>query len=100
MEKLYWIITTSIFLADLAIRIGLSLRVIMRKRAASVTLAWLVIILLLPFVGAITYLLLGENRIGQKRGEQIANNLPFFKKWVSTLEKRIQTDWSTINPEC
>jgi len=100
MEQFHWIIAASVFLADLAIRIGLSLRVIMRKRAASVTLAWLVIILLLPFVGAITYLLLGENRIGQKRGEQIANNLPFFKKWVSTLEKRIQTDWSAINPEC
>ena len=67
MEELHWIITTSIFLTDLAIRFGLSLRVIMRKQAASVTLAWLVIILVLPFVGAILYLLFGENRIGQKR---------------------------------
>ena len=100
MEKFYWIVTTSIFLADLAIRIGLSLRVIMRKREASVTLAWLVIILLLPFAGAVIYLLLGENRIGQKRGEHIANNLPFFKKWASTLEKRHQVDWDNINPEC
>ena len=100
MEQFYWIITASIFLADLAIRIGLSLRVIMRKRAASVSLAWLVIILLMPFAGAIIYLLLGENRIGQKRSEHIANNLPIFKKWVSTLEKRIQVDWSAINPEC
>ncbi|MBW1749855.1 MAG: PLDc N-terminal domain-containing protein, partial [Deltaproteobacteria bacterium] len=53
MEHVYWVFTTSIFIADLAIRIGLSLRVIMRKRAASVSLAWLVVILLLPFAGAI-----------------------------------------------
>jgi len=100
MEKFYWIVTTFVFLADLAIRIGLSLRVIMRKRAASVTLAWLVIILLLPFIGAIIYLLLGENRIGQKRGEHVANNLPFFKKWASTLEERHQVNWDNINAEC
>ncbi len=100
MEKYYWIVTTSIFLADLAIRIGLSLRVIMRKRAASVTLAWLVIILLLPFAGALIYLLLGENRIGQKRGEHVANNLPFFQKWASSLEDQHPVNWNTINPEC
>jgi cardiolipin synthase len=72
----------------------------MRKRAASVTLAWLVIILLLPFAGAVIYLLLGENRIGQKRAEHVSNNLPFFKKWASGLEDRHQVNWENINPEC
>ncbi|MDW7773703.1 MAG: cardiolipin synthase [Desulfobulbaceae bacterium] len=100
MEKYHWIVTSSIFIADLAIRIGLSLRVIMRKRAASVTLAWLVIILLLPFVGAIIYLLLGENRIGQKRAAHAARNLPLFKEWAAKLEERAQVDWDTVNPEC
>lgn len=50
-------------LADLFLRIGLSIRVIMRKRQYGVTLAWLVVILLIPFLGAIIYLFLGENRI-------------------------------------
>ncbi len=99
-ETYYWILTTSIFLADLAIRIGLSLRIIMRKKAPSVTLGWLVITLLLPFVGAFTYLLFGENRIGQNRSRQVAERLPFFKKWAATLEKRHQVDWSGINHEC
>jgi cardiolipin synthase len=100
MDKFHWIITTSFFLADLALRIGLSFRVIMRKKAASVTLAWLVIILLLPFAGAIIYLLLGENRIGQKRAAYVINNMPVFKKWVATLEERARVDWDTVNPEC
>ncbi len=100
MEKFYWIITTSIFLADLAIRIGLSLRIIMRKREASVTLAWLVIILLLPFAGAVIYLLFGENRIGQKRSEHVAENISFFKKWAANLEERHKVNWDNINPEC
>ena len=94
MEKFYWILTTSIFLADLAIRIGLSLRVIMRKREASVTLAWLVIILLLPFAGAIIYLLLGENRLGQKRAAHAAASVPIYKKWVAGLNQRIKFDWN------
>jgi cardiolipin synthase len=94
MEKFYWVLTASIFLADLAIRVGLSLRVIMRKREASVTLAWLVVILLLPFVGAVIYLLLGENRLGQKRAAHAAASVPMYKKWVASLNQRIRFDWN------
>lgn len=100
MEKIYWIITTSVFIADLTIRIGLSVRIIMRKRAASVTLAWLVIILMLPFAGAFLYLLFGENRIGQKRAARAASNLPLFRQWATNLEERMRVDWDRINPEC
>jgi len=98
MEKFYWILTTSIFIADLAIRVGLSLRVIMRKRAASVSLAWLVVILLLPLAGAVIYLLFGENRIGQKRAAHAANNLPLFKQWAARLEERERVNWEDLNP--
>ncbi|MDY0349734.1 MAG: cardiolipin synthase [Desulfobulbaceae bacterium] len=100
MEKFSWTLTASIFLADLLIRIVLSLRVIMRKREASVTLAWLVVILLLPFLGAVIYLLLGENRLGQKRAAHAADNVPLFKKWVTSLEHRIQAEWNHVNPQC
>lgn len=97
MEDYYWILTASIFLADLAIRVGLSLRVIMRKREASVTLAWLVVILLLPLVGAIIYLFFGENRLGQKRAAHAAASVPMYKKWVTSLNQRIKFDWDRAN---
>ena len=100
MEKFYWILTSSAFFADLAIRIGLSLRVIMRKRAASVTLAWLVVILLLPFAGAVIYLLFGENRLGEKRAERVAADLHIFTKWAEGLKQRTDVDWSRLSPEC
>lgn len=89
MENYNLFITNTLLLTDLAVRLALSLRVIMRKRQASVTLAWLVIILLLPFAGAIIYLLLGENRIGQKRAKIAASSLPIFKILVASLEKRL-----------
>ncbi|HHB76411.1 MAG TPA: cardiolipin synthase, partial [Desulfobulbus sp.] len=100
MEHIYWIITDMIFIADLIIRIGLSLRVIMRKRAASVSLAWLVVILLLPFVGAIIYLLFGENRLGEKRAKRAAENVSFLRDWSLRLAEKSDVDWQTINPEC
>ncbi|MEE9570319.1 MAG: PLDc N-terminal domain-containing protein, partial [Gammaproteobacteria bacterium] len=56
-----WIITL-LFLADLGIRVGLCVRVIMRRRPVGVSLAWLFVILLFPFAGAFIYLLLGELR--------------------------------------
>jgi len=100
MEHIYWIFTTSIFIADLAIRIGLSLRVIMRKRAASVSLAWLVVILLLPFAGAIIYLMFGENRLGENRAKRAAVNVDFLERWAVALKEKANVDWEKINPEC
>ena len=100
IEHFYWAYTSLIFIADLAIRIGLSLRVIMRKRAASVSLAWLVVILLLPFAGAVIYLMFGENRLGENRAKRAAVNLDFLDRWAAALKKKSKVNWQEINPEC
>jgi cardiolipin synthase A/B len=95
-----WSLANSLFVADLAIRLGFSLRVIMRKRAASVSFAWLVIILLLPFAGALAYLLFGENRLGDRRARRLIKDRPAIREWSSTLRDKAFVDWATINPEC
>jgi len=100
MDNFYWILTSSLFLADLALRLGLSLRVIMRKKAPSVSLAWLVVILLLPFLGAIVYLLFGENRLGDKRARRAAADLAMVLHWAEGLRRRGFASWEKINPEC
>ncbi len=100
MDKIYWILTSIIFLTDLTIRIGLSVRVIMRKKEPSVTLAWLVVILLLPFFGAVIYLLFGENRLGERRARRAAADIPLILRWAQKLRQRSFIDWNTINPEC
>nr|WP_320012787.1 cardiolipin synthase [uncultured Desulfobulbus sp.] len=99
MESFGWGLTGSIFLFDLAIRIGLSLRVIMRKRAPSVSIAWLVIILLFPFAGAITYLLFGETRLGERRADRLVKGRPMIRQWSTTLRHLPNIDWSGVNPE-
>jgi cardiolipin synthase len=100
METFSWGLTSSIFLADLAIRVGLSLRVIMRKRTPSVSIAWLVIILLLPFAGAVIYLLLGEIRLGERRAARLLKGQPLIRDWAGTELEKPEIDWTGVNPEC
>ncbi|MGE3316041.1 MAG: cardiolipin synthase, partial [Planctomycetaceae bacterium] len=92
--------TAAIFLADLFIRAGLSARVIMRKRPVGVSLAWLAVILMLPFFGAFVYLFLGERRLGTKRAARSATFREPYENWVAELRKRQFTNWSSQGTEC
>lgn len=95
-----FVVSNIIFLADLTIRIGLSTRVILKKRPYGVTLAWLVVILLVPFLGAIFYIFFGENRISEKRAERASQSLQHYQTWLKSLQDRAPVDWSQMNPEC
>ena len=59
-----------LLLVDWLIRLGLSFRVIMRRRAVGSSLAWLSIILLLPFAGGFLYVLIGEAHLGRTRARR------------------------------
>jgi len=69
MDHTGWV-AIAVFITDLLIRMGLSIRVIMRRLPVGVALAWLVLILVFPFVGAVLYLLLGEYRLGPRRARR------------------------------
>lgn len=66
----HWMATT-VFVADWLLRTSLSGRVIMRRLPVGVSLAWLAIILIFPFGGAVLYLLLGEYRLGPGRARRM-----------------------------
>ncbi len=53
---LYWLFTAAV-----------TIRVITRRRPVSVTLAWLLVIYILPLLGAVFYLMFGELNLGRKR---------------------------------
>ena len=88
-----WTIT-AIFFADLAIRIGLSVRVVMRRRPVGVSLAWLFVILVFPFAGAAIYLLIGELRIGRRRTERARELEVPYALWIGELSEAFAVDWS------
>ncbi|SDS15461.1 cardiolipin synthetase 2 [Halopseudomonas litoralis] len=56
LAGLYWLLTASV-----------TIRIIALRRPVSVTLAWLLIIYILPILGAALYLLIGELNLGRKR---------------------------------
>ncbi len=94
------IIPTMVLFADLAIRIGLSIRVILRKRPHGTTFAWLIIVLLLPFFGAITYLLFGENRLSEKRAARARDNQNHYQYWLNSLKERAPVDPKLMSDKC
>jgi cardiolipin synthase A/B len=94
------IMPTLILLADLTIRIGLSFRVIMRKRPHGITMAWLIIILLIPLLGALLYLLVGENRISDKRIARTRANQDHYQRWLNSLRERAPINWQDMADTC
>jgi cardiolipin synthase len=64
-------IATALFLLDLAIKV-IVLGVVPKNRRPSSGMAWLLLIMLIPFLGFVIFLVLGRTRIGRKRDEQQA----------------------------
>jgi len=91
-------IAVAIFIADWVIRIGLALRVVMRRRPVGVSLSWLGVILLLPFVGAVIYLILGENRIGGLRKERFERIRPKIDEHLHRLKAHAPFDPMDLTP--
>lgn len=82
-----------ILLADLCIRIGLSLRVVMQKRSYSITMAWLLIIVFLPFIGYLLYMLFGENRLPEWRLKRMRQSRDLYLAAPETLLPYAKDDW-------
>jgi len=63
----------------------LAVRVLMRRRPAGVALAWLLVIALLPLIGPVWYLLVGERHLGWRRAARSEALLKTFESWLSQL---------------
>ena len=82
------------FLVHSILVLGLSVRVIMRRRPVGVLLAWMAIILSVPVLGSLIYLVVGESRISGKylkRGRLIHRR---YADWKQTLCDRANVDWT------
>jgi cardiolipin synthase len=85
-------------LAHVAIFVVLGLRVVMRKRPTGVTIAWLGVIVLAPFLGALCYFLFGESRLGNRIDRRMRELLPAYRKWLAT-PREAKADWKGLPPE-
>ncbi|MFA5679618.1 MAG: cardiolipin synthase [Pseudomonas sp.] len=73
---LYWLVTAAV-----------TVRIIALRRPVSVTLAWLLIIYIVPILGALLYILFGELNLGRKRAAR-ANEM--VEPYLTNLTSRFQ----------
>ncbi|KXF81650.1 cardiolipin synthase [Enterovibrio coralii] len=85
MEKIYqFLVWASVFFYWLLIA-GVTIRVVLKRRALGVSIAWLMIIYIIPIVGVILYLLVGELNLGRKRAERAKAMFTPYGQWLETL---------------
>ena len=93
----YWF-TLSLLAFDWVIRIGLGIRVIMRRNTVGYTLAWLAVILLVPLLGAVIYMLFGERRLGSRRAKRIEELRAPYQAWLHSLAEDFPCEDSGLQP--
>jgi cardiolipin synthase len=92
--------STVTIIVHAVIVVAITVRVIMKRPATGVALAWLLLVAAVPFAGAVIYLLIGERRIGQQRAKRITMLRTDFKKIADTAfrEGITEVDWSRHVP--
>lgn len=83
------IFATFVFVSHWLIVIGLGIRIILKRRATGVSLAWLLVVISVPFIGGVLYLFVGEIWLPRRRiGRYYA-----FKESISDQIERIDENW-------
>jgi cardiolipin synthase A/B len=97
MESVSWW-TVCVFITDWVVRLGLAVRVIMRRLPIGASLAWLFIVLTFPFGGAVLYLMIGELRLGQKYAVRARRMREPLREWLAVFNPGGEIDWSVKPP--
>ncbi|MGF1679827.1 cardiolipin synthase [Photobacterium minamisatsumaniensis] len=85
MEQFYQVLTwVGVFFYWLMIA-AVTMRVVFKRRVVGVSLAWLMIIYIIPVGGVMAYLLFGELNLGKKRAERSKDMFQPFADWFQRL---------------
>lgn len=87
------VLTIVAFVADFGLRLVVALRIVMRRRPLGETLSWLVVVLVIPFFGALVYLVIGESRLGAKRARLAVAYQPARDRWVDAVARDREPEW-------
>ncbi|CUX96839.1 cardiolipin synthase [Candidatus Doolittlea endobia] len=98
MTTLYTVINWLLLFVYWLLIAGVTLRVMMKRRAVPSAMAWLLVIYILPIVGIITYLLFGELNLGKRRARRSKALLLSTAKWIENL-KNYRRIFATENSE-
>lgn len=92
--------STIIAVIHFVVIIAIAIRVIMRRPARGVALAWLLLVSVFPIGGAVFYLFIGERRISPRRSREIDTlRLDYRRVSNSEIPARLtEIDWSRHLP--
>ncbi len=85
MDKIYHILTLIGIGIYWLLVASVTIRVVSKKRSVSVSLAWLLVIYVLPIIGVLSYFLFGELNLGGRRAERAKEMFKPFGEWFSSL---------------
>nr|VXZ83583.1 Cardiolipin synthase [Klebsiella pneumoniae] len=85
-DNLYTVVNWLVILGYWLLIAGVTLRILMKRRAVPSAMAWLLIIYILPLVGIIAYLSFGELHLGKRRAERARAMWPSTAKWLNDLK--------------
>ncbi|UCD56659.1 MAG: cardiolipin synthase [Candidatus Hydrogenedentota bacterium] len=77
--------------AHVLVIVAVSSRIIMRRLPVNVSLVWLVLVYILPFVGAMFYLIFGEKRLGHRRAARALILRDRYTRWLEKLPQQVRT---------
>ncbi|MGP4123514.1 MAG: cardiolipin synthase [Sodalis sp. (in: enterobacteria)] len=86
MTTFYTVINRLLLLGYWLLIAGVTLRVMMKRRAVPSAMAWLLVIYILPLAGIISYLLFGELNLGKRRAERSKALSPSTAQWIKNLK--------------
>ena len=94
-----------VLLGELMLRLSLICLILLRRRPGSpTTLAWIVVILSVPVIGAVLYLLVGEVRLGTHRirrhkeiVERIQSSVPFVAAAMEAMHPKIPPAYQPLS---
>ncbi|XNM56244.1 PLDc N-terminal domain-containing protein [Escherichia coli] len=86
MTTVYTLVSWLAILGYWLLIAGVTLRILMKRRAVPSAMAWLLIIYILPLVGIIAYLAVGELHLGKRRAERARAMWPSTANGLTTLK--------------
>src|SRR5882724_12155722 len=81
------------------VQVGIALRVVIQCRPTGESLAWIAVVFALPVAGPILYLLIGELRLGRKRGRRYVELSKPVKGWLAAMPGRSPFPWPRLPEE-
>lgn len=87
-DYIYTALAWLLFLVHTSLVLGVTFRVVMKRRPVGISLAWLALIYAIPILGVASYILFGEVRLGRKRAERTKAMYRLYADWINVLVAR------------